>query len=37
MEISNLRGKEFKVVVIFRLTELRRMDEHSMNFRRENI
>lgn len=32
MEISNLPGKEFKVMFIKMLTELRRRDKHSKNF-----
>ena len=36
MKISNLSGKEFKMMVIKVLTELRRrMDEHSENFNKE--
>lgn len=36
MEVSNLPDKEFKVMVIKTLTELRRgMDEHHKNFNKE--
>ena len=36
MEISNLPHKEFKVMVIKMLTDLRRgMEEHSENFNKE--
>ena len=36
MDISNLRDKKFKVMVINMLTNLRRrMDEHSENFNKE--
>ena len=35
VEISNLRNKEFKVMIIKVLNKLRRMDEHSENFNRE--
>ena len=36
MEVSNLPNKEFKVMVIKMLIELRRrMDEHSKNFNEE--
>lgn len=39
MEISNLTNKEFKVMVINMLMELRRMDEYSGNLNKkiENI
>ena len=39
MEISNLPNKEFKVMIIKILTELRRMNEYSENFNQklENI
>lgn len=39
MEISNLTDKEFKVMVINMLMELRRMDEYSGNLNQkiENI
>lgn len=36
-EISNLFGKEFKVMVIKMPTELRRMDEHSKNFNKKRM
>ena len=32
MKTGNLPDKEFKVMIIKILTELRRMDEHSENF-----
>lgn len=32
MKTGNLPDKEFKVMIIKILTELRRMDEHSANF-----
>ena len=35
MEISNLPNKEFKVMIINMLNELRRMDEHSEKFNKE--
>ena len=36
MKINNLPDKEFKIVVIKRLIELRRrMDEHSEDFNKE--
>ena len=36
MEISNLYNKEFKVMIIKMLSELRRrMDEHSEKFNKE--
>ena len=35
MEISNLPNKEFKVMIIKMLKELRKMHEHSKKFNRE--
>ena len=35
MEIIYLPNKEFKVMIIKMITEFRRMDEHSKNFKKE--
>ena len=35
VEIIYLPNKEFKVMIIKMITEFRRMDEHSKNFKKE--
>ena len=35
VEISNLSSKEFKVMIVKMVNELRRMDENSENFNKE--
>ena len=35
MEIHNLSDKEFKVMIIKMFTNLRRIDEHSENFKKK--
>lgn len=35
MEVNNLPIKDFKAIIINMLNRLRRMDEHSENFKKE--